>query len=196
MYLLTCVQRRLQSDCASAQSDWSLRCPHVETLHPWLYPKMCPLKILIRLRICSGWSESAMGAHVRSYVFSRCGSFIACNLDSSRCLELRVNWQCSRRRKRHGFLLISFAKKFWFRSIPLFCCFFFFVLHFIHLRPAFSGRIWMVKILVSQRSTIWKGIFLLWCIARTSSSNSVINTPEHYGHGSVRTPEHSTKMAL
>ena len=56
-----CVQRRLRSACASAQSDQSLCCPHEETLHPWLI-KMRPVKILIRLRECAGWSESLLGA--------------------------------------------------------------------------------------------------------------------------------------
>ena len=46
-----CPLRRLKSDCVSAQSDLSLRCPHDETLQPWL-SKMRPVKILIRLRIC------------------------------------------------------------------------------------------------------------------------------------------------
>ena len=32
-------QRRLKSACASAQSDYSFRCPYVETLHAWL-PEM------------------------------------------------------------------------------------------------------------------------------------------------------------
>ena len=32
-----CAQRRLKSACASAHSDQSLRCPHKETLHPWLF---------------------------------------------------------------------------------------------------------------------------------------------------------------
>ena len=35
-YLLTCAKRRLKSACASAQSDQSHRCPHEETMHPWL----------------------------------------------------------------------------------------------------------------------------------------------------------------
>ena len=30
-----CVQRRLKSACASAQSDQRLHCPHEETLHSW-----------------------------------------------------------------------------------------------------------------------------------------------------------------
>ena len=47
------AQRRFKSACASVQSDQSLRCPHEETLHPWL-SKMRPVKILIRLRECAG----------------------------------------------------------------------------------------------------------------------------------------------
>ena len=62
-----CARRRLKSTCASAQSYQTLRCPHEETLHPWL-SKMHAVKILIRLRECAGLSESLLGAHVRSYV--------------------------------------------------------------------------------------------------------------------------------
>ena len=40
-----CAQWRLKSACAFAQSDQSLRCPHDETLHPWL-SKMRKGKIL------------------------------------------------------------------------------------------------------------------------------------------------------
>ena len=67
-----CAQRRLRSACASAQSDQSLRCAQEETLHLWVF-KMRPLKILIRLRECAGWSESSMGARVRRFVSWRCG---------------------------------------------------------------------------------------------------------------------------
>ena len=42
----------------------SLRCPHVETLHPRL-SKVRPVKILIKLRECAVWSESSLGTHVR-----------------------------------------------------------------------------------------------------------------------------------
>ena len=56
-----CAQRRLRSDWASAQSDQSLRCPHEETLGPWL-PTECTAKTLIRLGGCPGWSESSLGA--------------------------------------------------------------------------------------------------------------------------------------
>ena len=71
-----CVRQRLKSVCASTQSDQSLRCPHEETLHPWL-SKICPVKILIRLRECAGWSESSLGAHVRRYVVWNCDSYDA-----------------------------------------------------------------------------------------------------------------------
>ena len=63
-----CVKRRYKSACASAQSDQSLHYPHEETLHPWL-SKMCPVKILIRLRECAVWSESSLVARARRYIF-------------------------------------------------------------------------------------------------------------------------------
>ena len=66
-------QRRLKSASKFTQSDQCLCCLHAETLHPWLL-KIRPVKILIRLRECAGWSESSLGAHVRRYVFWRCGS--------------------------------------------------------------------------------------------------------------------------
>ena len=56
----------------SAESDQSIRCPQVETLHPWI-PKMHPVKILIRLRECnvnlrwvqmSGGTFSDVSAHL------------------------------------------------------------------------------------------------------------------------------------
>ena len=68
-----CAQRSLKSVHASTQSDYSLPCPHEETLHPSL-SRMCPVKILIRLRECAGWSESSLGAHIRRYFFCRCDS--------------------------------------------------------------------------------------------------------------------------
>ena len=62
-----CAQRRHKSACASDQSDQSLRCPHEETLHPWL-SKTCPVKILIRLRECAVWSESSLSVYARRYM--------------------------------------------------------------------------------------------------------------------------------
>ena len=56
-----CVQRRLRSAWASAQSDQSLLCPHEETLGLQL-PIECTAKTLIRLGGCPGWSESSLGA--------------------------------------------------------------------------------------------------------------------------------------
>ena len=41
----------------------SRRCPREEILHPYL-SGMRPVKILIRLRERSGWSESSLGAHI------------------------------------------------------------------------------------------------------------------------------------
>ena len=43
--------------------------PREETLYPWL-SKIRPEKILIRRRICAGWSESSLDAHVSEYAFS------------------------------------------------------------------------------------------------------------------------------
>ena len=43
-----CAQRRLNSACASAQADQSLRCPPESALDPWL-PTACPAKTMARL---------------------------------------------------------------------------------------------------------------------------------------------------
>ena len=69
-----CAQRGLQSYApnensshmspARIQISLCIRCPHKETLYPWL-SKMRSVKILIRLRECAGLSESSLGAHVR-----------------------------------------------------------------------------------------------------------------------------------
>ena len=55
-----CAQQRLRSAWTSAQSDQSLRCPHEESLGPWL-PTERTAKTLIRLGGCPGWSESSLG---------------------------------------------------------------------------------------------------------------------------------------
>ena len=57
-----CVQRRLRSAWASAQSDQNFRCPHEKTLRPQL-PIERTAKTLIRLGGCPGRSESSLGAH-------------------------------------------------------------------------------------------------------------------------------------
>ena len=48
-----CTQRRPRSAWASAQSDQSLRCPHEESLSPYLAIE-CTAKTLIRLGGCPG----------------------------------------------------------------------------------------------------------------------------------------------
>ena len=40
----------------------------------WHQCSSCGQRRLIRLCGCTGWFESSLGAHVRRYVFSRCGS--------------------------------------------------------------------------------------------------------------------------
>ena len=75
VFVIVCAQRWRKLACASAQSEKSLRGWHEVTLHPWL-SKMRPVKILIRLRECTGWSKSSLSAHVRRYVFWRRGANI------------------------------------------------------------------------------------------------------------------------
>ena len=70
-----CAQRRLRSAWASAQSDQSLRCPHEESLVPYL-PIERTAKTLIRLGRWPGWSKSSLGAHVILLVLSWGGSII------------------------------------------------------------------------------------------------------------------------
>ena len=43
-------------------ADQSLRCPHEESLGPWLLIERIA-KTLIRLGACPGWSESSLGTH-------------------------------------------------------------------------------------------------------------------------------------
>ena len=57
-----CVQRRLGSAWASAQSDQSLCCQHEERLGPEL-PIERTAKTLVRLGGYPGWSEPSLGAH-------------------------------------------------------------------------------------------------------------------------------------
>ena len=68
-----CAQQTLRSALACAQSDQSLRCPHEETLGPYL-PNECTAKNLIRLGGCQGWSESLLGTQVILLVLSCCSS--------------------------------------------------------------------------------------------------------------------------
>ena len=54
--------RPIWSAWASALSDQRLRCPHEETLGPYLSIERT-VKTLIRLGGYPGWSESSLGAH-------------------------------------------------------------------------------------------------------------------------------------
>ena len=59
-----CAQRILGSAWASTKSNQSLPCPHEES---WVLS--FPLKILIRLGGCPGWSESSLGALILLVLF-------------------------------------------------------------------------------------------------------------------------------
>ena len=52
-YLLTCAPNEDSNQPVHPRSLISLRCSHEESLHPWI-SEMRPVKILIRLRECSG----------------------------------------------------------------------------------------------------------------------------------------------
>ena len=69
-------QLALRPTKTQISSYQSLRCPHEQLLHPWL-SKMRSLKILIKLRVCAGWSNFSLYAHVLRYIFWLCGSFIS-----------------------------------------------------------------------------------------------------------------------
>ena len=56
-----CTQRRLRSAWASAQSDWSFRCPPEEALGPWLPSTQ---RRLIRVGRSPGWSDFSLGVLV------------------------------------------------------------------------------------------------------------------------------------
>ena len=96
-----CAQRRLRSAWVSAQSDQSLRCPHEETLGPYLLIER-PAKTLFRLDGCPGWSESSLGAHsfcwychVAAHVFSEvsCPSSVSNGQLAAQC-SIGVNATC------------------------------------------------------------------------------------------------------
>ena len=84
-YFLTCATK-----CAFAQCDQILHCPQ-EKLLILCYSK-CTQWIF--LSDCAGWSESSLDAHVRRYVFWRCGSYIWAsawqNQQTSMCAQRRL----------------------------------------------------------------------------------------------------------
>ena len=86
---------------------------------PWL-SIMRPVKILIRLRECAGWSESSLGAPIWRYISWRCGSnhyaqyanVFCCFFFLFLCMTLTV---CGRRRR------LTFALTFSLQSRPHLC---------------------------------------------------------------------------
>ena len=66
-YFPTCAPNKDSNQTAHSRSLISLCCPHENTLHHWLF-KLCPMKILIRLRAV--WSKSSLGAQVHFLAFS------------------------------------------------------------------------------------------------------------------------------
>ena len=81
-----CANRRLKSSSVSAKSDQTLHCPHEDIK----LSKMRPVKILISLRECAGWSESSPSANVQRYVSRRCASFNSDFKSAGYCGRLTV----------------------------------------------------------------------------------------------------------
>ena len=65
-HLLTCVERRLKSACASAQSDQSPRCRHEETLHPLTIQKVPSVDSNQTERMCMLILTWALMCHVEA----------------------------------------------------------------------------------------------------------------------------------
>ena len=90
-----------------AEFDQRLRCPHEETLHSWL-SKMRPVRVLIRLRECAGWSESSRSAHKRFLALRLKLLWYLCDqlLFFCRCMEGQHAWRRNRtsRRKPNRYL--------------------------------------------------------------------------------------------
>ena len=123
-----CAQQRLRSAWASAQSDQSLRCPHEESLGPYL-PIERTAKTLIRLGGCPGWSESSLGAHplcwfcheaaqfyvtIRKIIFLSIGDALR-NVDEDKSQNYKDNWQWSalfRRVRPNTFSLMNIEGSF------------------------------------------------------------------------------------
>ena len=81
-----CAQRRLGSAWAFAQSDQSLRCPHEESLNPYL-PTERTAKTLIRLGGCLHWAHS----HIVGFVTRRLILFYIRRIKrSNQCIN--SNW--------------------------------------------------------------------------------------------------------
>ena len=83
-----CAKRRLKLACSSAQSDQNIRCPHDDTLHPWL-SKMRPRRILMHKLILI---FAGRKINVWRYVFWRMHSFHYNWDDAKIQLKSSVEW--------------------------------------------------------------------------------------------------------
>ena len=80
-YLLTCTTNEVSNQPAHPRSLIRLFVVGVKKFCTLGYSN-APVKILIRLRECAGWSESSLGAYIRRKFFVHCGSFeFACDFD-------------------------------------------------------------------------------------------------------------------
>ena len=68
-YLLTYTHNEDSNQPVHPQCLIRIFVVHMKKLCNIDHPKMRPVKILIRLCECAGWSESSLGAHVRRYIF-------------------------------------------------------------------------------------------------------------------------------
>ena len=87
-YLLSVSQTKTQISLR-IRTICSVFTVRMKKLYILCYPKIRPVKILIRLRECAVWSESSLGAHVVKTVFSRCKTFVV--LTGSRCFKV-LRW--------------------------------------------------------------------------------------------------------
>ena len=93
-------------------------------------PKMRPMKILIRLRECAGWSESSLGAHVRRYLswcfdsagrydcYSRCffdlrGDRSPINLAFAFKMTQQIVWLCKWSNRGQTSVLKKLSRAIW-----------------------------------------------------------------------------------
>ena len=72
---MTCVPSKDSDQSGHPLSLISLRCPHEDSLGPWLSLE-CTVKKLIRLGGCPDWSESSLGGQAILLVLSCCSSYL------------------------------------------------------------------------------------------------------------------------
>ena len=69
-----CGQRRLRSDCASAQSDLSLHCPSEEDKGPWLHRECqarTPISVDAQVDLSLHWPQIFIAENAESLLISR-----------------------------------------------------------------------------------------------------------------------------